>query len=130
MPPVLVDTHAAVWYFSDAPRLSERAAIALDSAMSEKTFHIASVSVVELVYLIEKGRLPSVVLERLLAPDLITRIVPVSLDFATARLVERIPRDIVADMPDRIIAATALALGLPLVTRDAALRQLDIETIW
>jgi predicted nucleic acid-binding protein len=33
-------------------------------------------------------------------------------------------------MPDRIIAATALTLGLPLVTRDGALRQLDIETIW
>jgi predicted nucleic acid-binding protein len=33
-------------------------------------------------------------------------------------------------MPDRIIAATALALGLTLVTRDAAIRRLGIETVW
>ena len=30
-----------------------------------------------------------------------------------------VPRDVVPDMPDRIIAATALYLGLPLVTRDS-----------
>jgi predicted nucleic acid-binding protein len=33
-------------------------------------------------------------------------------------------------MPDRIIAATALALGLPLVTRDRKIRAADLETIW
>jgi PIN domain nuclease of toxin-antitoxin system len=32
--------------------------------------------------------------------------------------------------PDRIIAATALTLNLPLITRDAAIRAAGIETIW
>jgi predicted nucleic acid-binding protein len=43
---------------------------------------------------------------------------------------ERIPRDAVPDLPDRVISATALALGLPLVTRDARIREAGIETIW
>jgi predicted nucleic acid-binding protein len=33
-------------------------------------------------------------------------------------------------MPDRIIAATALNLGLPLVTRDRRLQAAGIQTIW
>jgi predicted nucleic acid-binding protein len=33
-------------------------------------------------------------------------------------------------MPDRIIAATAFHLGLPLVTRDAQIRSANITTIW
>ena len=36
----------------------------------------------------------------------------------------------VPDMPDRIIAATALSLGLPLVTRDGRIRDSGIRTIW
>jgi predicted nucleic acid-binding protein len=33
-------------------------------------------------------------------------------------------------MPDRIIAATALSLGLPLVTRDGKIRASNVITIW
>jgi predicted nucleic acid-binding protein len=33
-------------------------------------------------------------------------------------------------MPDRIIAATALHLGLPLVTRDARIVASGINTVW
>ena len=38
--------------------------------------------------------------------------------------------DDVLDMPDRIIAATALALDLPVVTRDFKIRQSRIVSIW
>ncbi len=34
------------------------------------------------------------------------------------------------DMPDRIIGATALHLGLPLITRDGKIRASDLRTIW
>ena len=55
--------------------------------------------------------------------------VPLDLDIACA--VGQIPRTIVPDMPDRIIAATAFHLGLPLVTRDSKIQALGIlPTIW
>jgi predicted nucleic acid-binding protein len=43
---------------------------------------------------------------------------------------ERIPRDVVPDMPDRIIAATALTHDLPPVTADGKIRASRIPTIW
>lgn len=54
-----------------------------------------------------------------------------ALNPAVAQAVKQIPRAVVADMPDRIIAATALSLGLPLVTADTEIRKLtNITTIW
>ena len=50
------------------------------------------------------------------------------MDISTS--LRQIPRAAVPDMPDRIIAATALALELPLVTRDGKIRASNVETIW
>ena len=41
-----------------------------------------------------------------------------------------IPRSSIPDLPDRVIAATALAMGLPLVTRDGRIRASNVITIW
>lgn len=66
--------------------------------------------------------------ENLDHPDAVLRLAP--LDRAIADAVARVPRDQVPDMPDRIIAATALASGLPLITRDARIRASSVPTIW
>ncbi|MEQ9621315.1 PIN domain-containing protein [Coleofasciculus chthonoplastes] len=56
-------------------------------------------------------------------------LIPIDIDIASA--IATINRDTAPDMPDRIIAATALTLHLPLVTRDAKIQQaLNIQTIW
>ena len=44
--------------------------------------------------------------------------------------IQKVSRDIIPDMPDRIIAATALHLDLPLVTRDQKIQAAGITTIW
>ena len=52
-------------------------------------------------------------------------------DMGVARAVEMAPRDSVPDPIDRMIAATSVALGVPLVTRDRKLRSLPaLETAW
>ena len=61
-------------------------------------------------------------------PDSGLFIAPVAGNIADA--LQNIPRDAVPDMPDRIIAATDLHLGLPLVTRDRRLQAAGIQTIW
>jgi predicted nucleic acid-binding protein len=43
---------------------------------------------------------------------------------------KEIARAAVPDMPDRIIAATAHHLGLPVVTRDRKILASSVQTIW
>jgi predicted nucleic acid-binding protein len=67
MPAVVVDTHTIVWYLSADPRLSANAADALDSATAAgERIHVPSICLVELTYLVEKGRLPVAARERLI----------------------------------------------------------------
>lgn len=113
--------------------MSGTAKARIDAALaSGETLFVSAVTLVELVYLVEKGRLPAVVAERMsaLLDDAGSGLVVAQLDRGTADAVARVPRDTVPDMPDRIIAATALYLGMPLVTRDGKIRAADLETIW
>jgi predicted nucleic acid-binding protein len=54
----------------------------------------------------------------------------VPVDESIANVLPQISREVVPDMPDRIIAATALHLNLPLITRDRRLQASGIPTIW
>ncbi len=133
MPGIVVDTHTIVWYLEDDPRLSVRAAEALDSATAAGDAILSpSVCLVELTYLIEKHRLPAVVRETLVQtlddPASPCSLVP--LDRAVADALRRVPRNEVPDLPDRIIAATAVALAVPLVSHDSKIRASQIQTIW
>ena len=130
---VVADTHAAVWYLSNSPRLSSAAAKALDGASAAgDAILIPSISLVELTYLVEKGRVPAEARKRLVdalaEPGGPYELAPLDGDVAAA--VELIDRSVVPDMPDRIIAATALASRAALVSRDGKIRASQIQTIW
>ena len=84
-------------------------------------------------YLVEKNRIPRSSLEQVLQliDDPLVNLVVVPLDTPVARSFTQIPREIVPEMGDRIIAATSLYHGLPLVTKDHKIRNLsNIQTIW
>src|SRR6266403_4897990 len=129
----VLDTHTVLWYLGNSPELSAIARATIEEAIREaRDVHISAISIVETVYLVERRRLPLTALERLRAaltdPNSGLFIAPV--DGEVADTLPNIPRDIVPDMPDPIIAATALHPGLPLVTRDRRLQADGIQTIW
>jgi PIN domain nuclease of toxin-antitoxin system len=133
MPALVTDTHALMWYFLDPGRLSAKALAALDQATAAcDPICLPTIAIVEVCYLVEKGKLPRAAFQRLIIEleQEPSRLTLISLDSNIARAVEQIPRHLVPDMPDRIIAATAFHLGLPLVTRDAQIRSTSITTIW
>ena len=133
MATVVADTHAAVWYLTNSPRLSSAAAKALDNASAAgDSILVPSISLVELTYLVEKGRVPAEARKRLVdalaGPDGPYELAP--LDGRVAAAVELIDRDVVPDLPDRVIAATALSSGAALVSRDGRIRASQVRTTW
>ncbi len=132
MASVVADTHAIVWMLEADPRLSSAARTALTAAVTAGVrIHVSAVSLVKIIYLVEKGRIPRPAWERLagLIVEADSFLNVVSLDAEVARTVERVPARDIPDMPDRIIAATALLLGLPLVTCDRRIAA-SVRTIW
>ena len=134
MADIVIDTQIAVWYFESSTRLSKLADSRLEEAVRNgETIFISAITIVEIIYLVEKGRLSQPMLERLL-----DELQMVNSSFRTqsltadiARSLADIPRATVPDMPDRIIAATALHLSLPLITSDDNIQNLtNVETIW
>ncbi len=134
MADVVADTNIIViWYFTNPKQLSVTAENAVDSAAASGIVFVSSITIVELIYLIEKGKIRDDVLDLLrnALDDSTTGFRLVEIGRKIAEDLSRIPRSIVADMPDRIIAATSLHLGLPLITSDGDIRKLtSIITIW
>ena len=129
----VLDTHTVLWYLENSQELSGVARTMIEDAVRDaRDVHVSAISLIETVYLVERRRLPHTALERLRSaladPSSGLFVAPVNSGVADA--LQRIPRDIVPDMPDRIIAATALHLGLPLVTRDRRLQTAGLQTIW
>jgi PIN domain nuclease of toxin-antitoxin system len=133
MPDAVTDTHALVWYLQDDARLSSVASRYFDSCeVDGGHIYVPSICVVEILYLAEKGRIPAdtlaVLISELSARDTILEIVELSLSIALEMRV--VPRAAVPDMPDRIIAATAIHLGLPLISRDMKIQLAGVRTVW
>jgi PIN domain nuclease of toxin-antitoxin system len=133
MAAIIADTHAAIWYLTNNPKLSQVAARALDEASaSGDPILIPSISLVELTYLVEKERIPSDARKKLVdvlaLPDSPYELAP--LDAAVAAPVELIDRNLVPDLPDRVIAATALARNAALASREGKIRVTQIRVIW
>ena len=129
----VADTHALIWYLYNDPQLSTAAGSFMDAAdAAGDQVALASISLVEVLYLGEKGRVHPQALERILVelrtPE--ARLVEVPLDYVIVEAMRGVDRATVPDMPDRIIAATALHLGLPLISKDRKIQLSGLTTIW
>ncbi|MEA5471201.1 PIN domain-containing protein, partial [Spirulina sp. 06S082] len=62
MSAIVLDTHTIIWYFLNSPKLSEPARVSINTASQ---IYIASISLVEMIYLNEKSKIPDLALQRL-----------------------------------------------------------------
>lgn len=125
MSDLLADTHAIVWFLFDPAKRSPAADAAMTAASQSGKIFVSTITLVESNYLAGKRSFPYTgVLPRLVSlvsdPLEPLDVLPLTLEVALA--MDRVPRDEIPDMPDRIVAATAVAHGLPLVSADSHIR--------
>ena len=130
---IVIDTHVWLWWISNPENLAANAGKAIEKAVNDSSIIISSISVWETALLVEKGRLK-------LSVDIndwvrkseslpFIRFVPVDNTIALRSVA--LPGDFHSDPADRIITATAMTMGLPLVTKDDKILDYPhVETIW
>ena len=129
----VADTHTALWYLLKNPRLSVTARQFMDDAAAAGDDIVLSpISLAEIVYLVEKNRLGAPAyheLKNALAdPDCVIEEAPFTVEIVDA--MRQVPRADVPDMPDRIVAATGVYLGVPVISCDGRIRSSNVHTVW
>lgn len=129
----VADTHAALWYLLGSARLSARARDFIDAAaQAGDSIALTAISLAEIVYLFEKRRIEESAYHDLRAAlrggDSVFEDTPLTADIVET--MRRVPRADVPDLPDRIVAATALHFGVPVISRDGRIRASGIATVW
>ena len=128
---ILLDTHVVVWLAFEPEKLSKRAREAIRAARLEGGLAIAAISLLELAWLAENGRVETTLCTesfvRLCASKM--RVLPITPEIA-ARAVG-FPDSYPKDPQDRLIGATALIEGVELVTHDKPIRKSRlVPVIW
>ena len=129
----VADTHTVIWYLYDDTRLSEKAKKLIEDTKEQgNQIGISTITLVEIVYLIEKGRIKEDAFIKLNSELKDNQSVLVEIPLTNRIVIDlaKIDRNSIPDMPDRIIAATALHLDVPLLSRDNKIKNSRVETIW
>ena len=131
----VADTHAVVWHMMDSTRLSGEARRRFqDADRGEAVIYLSAMTPIEMTYLVEKGKIPEIVPARFHATVQDTgkdsyRIVEIS--YELTRSFREVPAALIPELPDRVIAATAYHLNLPIITKDRRLQEWKgLTTIW
>ena len=129
---ILVDTHVVVWLALQPERISKKARTAIEDARrTGQGIGISDICLLEISILERKARirLDSSLETFLLEIEARFIILPI-----TGRICVRavlLPASYPNDPADRIIGATALVEGVPLVTADEGIRRSNaLRTIW
>ena len=128
---ILLDSHVVTWAQYEQRRISRAAVSAIRRARRTGGLAISAITLWELANMLVRERIrvsaPAPVEIQTITANLI--VVPITPEIAMAAA--QLPRQFPGDPADRLIAATAMVEGLPLITADEKIRKSGlVQTIW
>lgn len=126
---ITLDTHSLIWYLDKtlSKKLSKKALNTIKKAEKAGTIYIPAIVLVEILYLIEKGRINYNFdnLVNALEGNSSYRILPLDVSIVKELVVLK-----GLETHDRIILASAKAVNVPLVSKDEVIRKNCESVIW
>ena len=116
---------------SEPFRLSTKAKDAINQARATTRIAVATMTLLELARLAESHRIAISGTVETFVRETVSRVVLLPMTPEIVAAAVRLPATYPKDPADRVIAATAIVEGIPLVTADQGIQQSGvIETIW
>ena len=130
---IVLDTHAWIWLVNDPRLLSPSARKAAEQALSRNAIYISSISVWEAALLSASGRIKLTmdVHDWIAGSEALPFFNFVPVDNAILLRSVSLPGPLHNDPADRIIIATAMIKGMPVVTKDEKIwKYSKVKSIW
>ena len=128
---IVLDTHVLLWLAGDPAKLSQPAREAIRRGYERGGVAISAITLWEIAWLATHRRLHFTGTADDFIEAIASRVSVRPITPRIAILANQLPANYSSDPCDRLIGATALADGVPLVTKDRSIRSSpDIQTVW
>jgi len=130
---IVLDTHAWVWWLNDPQVLPNRARQAVREAAADRAVYVSAISTWEVALLAGRNRIrfTMVAQDWVMRSEALPFLHFVPVDNAIAIRAVRLAEPFHKDPADRIIVATAMMMGAPIVSSDSRILQYPhVQAIW
>jgi len=130
---IILDTQSLIWFVGDPKKLSKKARLEIDKAVDTSKVLVSAISIWEICLLVKKKRLEITMEVENWIKKVETlpflQFVPIDNEIAIRSVF--LPGLFHSDPADRIIIATAIKKGAPIITSDRRiLRYPHVKAVW